>query len=78
MSGDKIVSPLGPRLAYGPLPVSLTLDHGTEFKSKALEKWAWRRGEKLDFTSQGSQWTTGTQSSLTGFCAVSASTSMSA
>jgi putative transposase len=25
-------------------PVSITVDHGTEFTSKALEEWAYRRG----------------------------------
>jgi putative transposase len=32
-----------------PLPVSITVDHGSEFTSKALEEWAWQRGVKLDF-----------------------------
>jgi putative transposase len=35
------------------LPVSITVDHGTEFMSKALEEWAWRRGVKLDFIRPG-------------------------
>jgi len=34
-------------------PVSLTLDHGTEFMSKALEAWAFYRGVQLDFTRPG-------------------------
>jgi len=34
-------------------PVSITVDHGTEFTSKALEEWAYRRGVKLDFTHPG-------------------------
>ena len=25
-------------------PASITVDHGTEFTSKALEDWAWQRG----------------------------------
>ena len=29
------------------------MDHGTEFTSKALEEWAWRRGVKLDFIHPG-------------------------
>jgi len=36
-----------------PAPASITVDHGTEFTSKALEAWAWRRGVKLDFTHPG-------------------------
>ena len=35
------------------VPVSITVDHGTEFMSKALEEWAWRRGVKLDFIRPG-------------------------
>lgn len=35
------------------LPISITVDHGTEFTSKALEEWAWRRGVKLDFIRPG-------------------------
>lgn len=34
-------------------PVSITVDHGTEFTSKALEEWAYQRGVKLDFTRPG-------------------------
>jgi putative transposase len=32
------------------VPVSITVDHGTEFTSKALEEWAYQHGVKLDFT----------------------------
>ncbi len=32
---------------------ALTVDHGTEFTSRALEDWAWRRGVKLDFIRPG-------------------------
>ncbi len=34
-------------------PVSITVDHGTEFTSRALEAWAWERGVKLDFIHPG-------------------------
>jgi putative transposase len=34
-------------------PVSITVDHGTEFTSKALEEWAWQNGVKLDFIHPG-------------------------
>lgn len=43
---DRVVNKLG-------TPVSITVDHGTEFMSKALEEWAWRRGVKLDFIRPG-------------------------
>src|SRR5262252_7509445 len=34
-------------------PISITIDHGTEFTSKALEEWAYQRGVKLDFIHPG-------------------------
>ena len=34
-------------------PETITVDHGTEFTSKALETWAWMQGVKLDFTHPG-------------------------
>ena len=36
-----------------PTPLSLTVDHGTEFTSKALEEWAWQHQVKLDFIRPG-------------------------
>jgi putative transposase len=35
------------------LPASITVDHGTEFMSKAVEAWAYYRGVQLDFTRPG-------------------------
>jgi len=34
-------------------PETITVDHGTEYTSKALEAWAWMRGVKLDFIRPG-------------------------
>lgn len=34
-------------------PRSITVDHGTEFMSRALEDWAYRRGVQLDFIRPG-------------------------
>jgi len=34
-------------------PASITIDHGTEFTSKVLEKWAYRRGVMLHFIHPG-------------------------
>ena len=34
-------------------PASITVDHGTEFMSKAVEAWAFYRGVLLDFTRPG-------------------------
>jgi putative transposase len=35
------------------LPRAITVDNGTEFTSKALDDWAYRRGVKLDYTRPG-------------------------
>ena len=39
--------------AAGRVPRSITVDHDTEFMSKALEAWALYRGVQLDFTRPG-------------------------
>lgn len=36
-------------LVSGSAPRSVTVDHGTEFMSRALEGWAYQRGVQLDF-----------------------------
>ncbi len=35
------------------LPRMITVDHGPEFTSRALDEWAYRNGVKLDFTRPG-------------------------
>ncbi|BEQ16950.1 insertion element protein [Desulfoferula mesophila] len=35
------------------LPTMITVDHGPEFTSRALDEWAYRNGVKLDFTRPG-------------------------
>ena len=37
----------------GTMPRSITVDHGTEFTSRALGDWACRRGVQLDFIRPG-------------------------
>jgi putative transposase len=34
-------------------PRSITVDHGTEFMSRALEGWAYQRGVQLEFIRRG-------------------------
>jgi putative transposase len=43
---ERVVDALG-------VPASITVDHGTEFMSRALEEWAWQRQIKLDFICPG-------------------------
>ena len=54
MSGQTVSEALDRALDGGPRPRSITVDHGTEFQSRALEDWAYRRGVQLDFIRQGS------------------------
>ena len=53
MSGQRVTDALEARTAGMSVPVSITVDHGSEFAYKALEDWAWRRGVKLDFVRPG-------------------------
>jgi putative transposase len=51
MSGRTVGATLDRALGSGPAPRSITVDHGTEFMSRALEDWA--RGVQLDFIRPG-------------------------
>lgn len=51
--GHDVVAALDRAIARSGTPVSITVDHGTEFTSRTLEDWAYRRGVKLDFIRPG-------------------------
>lgn len=53
MSGQLVGEALDRVLQDGATPRSITVDHGTEFQSRALEDWAYRRGVQLDFIRPG-------------------------
>jgi len=53
MSGETVGRALEGVLGEGPRPRSITVDHGTEFQSRALEDWAYRRSVQLDFIRPG-------------------------
>ncbi len=53
LRGSDVAAALDRAIGSGPPPCSITVDHGTEFLSRALEDWAWRRGVQLDFTRPG-------------------------
>jgi putative transposase len=46
-SGQAVAEVLDLYLGPGQAPASITVDHGTEFTSKALEAWAWQRGNQF-------------------------------
>jgi putative transposase len=53
MSGEMVGQVLDRALNGTPGPRSITVDHGTEFQSRALEDWANRRSVQLDFIRPG-------------------------
>ena len=53
MSGHAVSAALERALAEKAMPRSITVDHGTEFMSRALEDWAFARGVQLDFIRPG-------------------------
>jgi putative transposase len=53
MTGEMVSQVLDRALGVGHGPRSITVDHGTEFQSRALEDWAYRRGVQLDFIRPG-------------------------
>ena len=52
-SGQSVSEALDRALGGPTVPRSITVDHGTEFQSRALEDWAYRRGVRLDFIRPG-------------------------
>jgi putative transposase len=52
-SGCDVVAAPGRLIQHTGIPVSIAVDHGMEFTSKAIEKWAYRVGVKLGFTHPG-------------------------
>lgn len=53
MSGVSVSTALDRVLGNEPGPRSITVDHGTEFQSRALEDWAYRRGIQSHFILPG-------------------------
>ena len=53
MSGETVGAALDRTLEGRTPPRSITVDHGTEFMSRALEDWAYQRGVQLDFIRPG-------------------------
>ena len=53
MTGETVSQVLDRVLHTRVVPRSITVDHGTEFQSRALEDWAYRRGVQLDFIRPG-------------------------
>lgn len=53
MSGRTVGAALDRVREDAPRLRSITVEHGTEFQSRALQAWAYRRGVQLDFIRPG-------------------------
>jgi len=53
ISGQAVAAALERALAHHGKPRTITVDHGTEFTSRALDEWAYRRRVALDFIRPG-------------------------
>ena len=53
MSGTAVAATLNRAIARHGKPMTITVDHGTEFTSRALDEWAYRRSVTLDFIRSG-------------------------
>ena len=53
LTGAAVAAALDRAIGGEPAPASITVDHGTEFTSRVLEDWAYRRRVQFDFTRPG-------------------------
>jgi putative transposase len=53
LSGQRVIDAFERLGTAHSLPRAITVDNGTEFTSKALDEWAYRRGIQLDFIRPG-------------------------
>ena len=53
MSGSAAADALDRAIRRHGKPRTITVDHGTEFTSRALDEWAYQRGVLLDFIRPG-------------------------
>jgi putative transposase len=53
LKGEDVVNTLNRIAAHRGLPATIKVDNGSEFISKMMDKWAYERGVKLDFSRPG-------------------------
>lgn len=58
LTGRSVVEALEGLSAHRPLPKTITVDHGTEFTSNALDEWATSEGSPSPSSGQESRWRT--------------------
>jgi len=72
MSGETVSQVLDRVLDEGQSPRSITVDYGTEFQSRALEDWTYRRESSSASFAPASPWETPLLNRLTGGSVTSA------
>jgi putative transposase len=53
LSGEKVAAALEVEVSQRGAPMSITVDNGSEFASRAMDEWAYRYGIHLDFIRPG-------------------------
>jgi putative transposase len=53
LKGEDVVNTLNRIAVYRGLPATIKVDNGSEFISKAMDRWAYERGIELDFSRPG-------------------------
>jgi putative transposase len=53
MTGESVARALERLSFHHPLPKVITVDNGSEFFSRAMDSWAYRRGVQLEFIRPG-------------------------
>jgi putative transposase len=53
LTGTRVAQTLSEIVAERGAPISITVDNGTEFQSKAMDLWAYQHGVQLDFIRPG-------------------------
>ena len=71
LSGSSVAKVLDQVAQHRLLPKAITVDHGTEFTSRALDERAWQRKVQLDFIRPGKPVENGMIESFNGRCATS-------
>lgn len=66
LTGESVALALTGAARAMPLPTSITVDHGTEFTSWALDQWAWENKVQPHFTQPGKPTDNGPGESFNG------------
>ena len=74
LKGEDVARVLTDIASHRGLPQTIKTDNGSEFISKAMDKWAYEHGVELNFSRPASPPTTPPSRASTGDCAKSAST----